>query len=96
MDIENDNNTKTAKTTQTEAALTDYDKLKGFTDWMQGGFRKHCEEQFGTDVFATYIHPYYNDMLECVEYHLEDLAEQKEQDEEIAYDEHDNTTTNTD
>jgi len=64
---------------------SEFEKLEQFKKWMQNDFREHCEKTYGMGMFANYIYPYYNDFLECVECHVEDLAEQFIQDEEINY-----------
>ena len=63
-----------------------FQKLEEFKEWMQSDFRTHCEAQYGADVFADYIFPYYDDFMECLEYNLEDLGEQSIQDEELMFD----------
>lgn len=69
----------------TEAAQQ-FKSLEEFQEWMREDFRTHCEKKYGRELFANYIHSYYTDFMECVEYHIEDLAEQSIQDEELAYD----------
>ncbi len=70
----------------TQETTKQFKSLEEFQQWMREGFKTHCEETYGEDVFANFIYPYYTDFMECVEYHIEDLAEQSIQDEELAYD----------
>lgn len=51
-------------------------KLTEFKKWMKEGFKNHCKETYGNDVYNLYIHRYKEDFLEAVEFHLEDLQEQ--------------------
>lgn len=48
-------------------------KLEAFKDWMQDGFVEHCREQYGDNVYYTYIVPHITDMLANMECDVETL-----------------------
>jgi len=65
---------------------TQFERLSAFKKWMQTDFRKKCVDEYGQELFAAFIYPYYMDFMECVEYHMEDLAEEHIQSEEFSID----------
>lgn len=70
----------------TPLASTDkFERLSACKQFIQTELRQQCEERYGSDVFAAYIYPYYEDMLECIEHHVEDLGERSINDEELNY-----------
>lgn len=62
-----------------------YALLKKFTTEAEEVFKKDCLQKYGEEVCRLYIFPYLDDMLECVSCHVEDLAEQSVEEEELNY-----------
>ncbi len=62
------------------------EQLDDFKEHMNSVVRAYCRKNYNINTNSQFISPLIEDMLENLEAHIETIAEQSIQDEDIAYD----------
>ena len=64
----------------------DFKKLNSVREYLNTTVKEYCKTAYGKGFYQTYVMNHLNDLLENLEFYVEDLAEKTIHEEELNYD----------
>lgn len=61
------------------------DDLESFKEYVQKTIKPYCQASYSTDAYMNSLSPLLDDMLENLELHIENVAEETIYEEDLAY-----------